>query len=97
MKVIIIIIAYLVVMNIAGFASMGIDKWKAKRHEYRISEPALFLFAIFGGSIGSIIGMYKFRHKTRHWYFVYGLPAIMAIQIIIAAWLIGSPMIEIMK
>lgn len=96
MGVITVIIIYFAVMNVIGFASMGIDKWKAVHHAWRIPEKVLFLIAIFGGSLGSIIGMYTFRHKTKHWYFVYGMPLIMAAQIGIACWIIGSGQIEIM-
>ncbi|MBQ8261729.1 MAG: DUF1294 domain-containing protein [Lachnospiraceae bacterium] len=96
MDVITAIIIYIVLINIAGFASMGIDKWKAKHRQWRIPEATLFALAIFGGSLGSVIGMYSFRHKTKHWYFVYGLPAILALQLIIVAYLIGSGNIVIM-
>lgn len=96
MGVITVIIIYFAVLNILGFAFMGIDKWKAVHHAWRIPEKVLFLIAIFGGSLGSIIGMYTFRHKTKHWYFVYGMPLIMAAQIGIACWIIGSGQIEIM-
>lgn len=78
------LIAYFVFMNIAGYASMGLDKVKAKRHAWRIPEATLFSIAILGGSIGSIFGMFHFRHKTKHWYFVVGLPAIALIQLAIA-------------
>ena len=71
-----LIIGYLICMNVAGFSSMGIDKKRAIRHQWRISEATLFLIALLGGSLGSIIGMRLFRHKTRHWYFVWGMPAI---------------------
>ncbi|MBE5960107.1 MAG: DUF1294 domain-containing protein [Lachnospiraceae bacterium] len=77
-----IIIIYVVIMNLAGYISMGIDKRKAKRGDYRIPERVLFGIAIFGGSIGSIIGMQKFRHKTKHKSFVYGMPAILCLHII---------------
>jgi len=77
----ILIAAYLIIVNICGFASMGIDKKKARLHQWRISEATLFLFAIIGGSIGSILGMQVFRHKTKHWYFKWGMPAILIIQI----------------
>jgi len=63
---------------------MGIDKRKAIKRSWRISEATLFLVAILGGSVGSILGMKLFRHKTRHWYFVWGMPAILVLQIIIA-------------
>ena len=81
MDVLLILLIYLLVMNIVGFLSMGIDKYKAKKRAFRIPEATLFTIAIIGGSIGSILGMFTFRHKTRHWYFVYGMPAILILQI----------------
>ncbi len=78
-----ILLCYLLVVNIVGFAMMGIDKKRAIRGAWRISEASLFLAAIIGGSIGSILGMQTFRHKTKHWYFKYGMPAILILQIII--------------
>lgn len=74
---------YLTAVNLAGFAVMGIDKQKAIRHLWRVWESTLFLIALIGGSLGSIIGMRVFHHKTRHWYFVYGMPAILILQIIL--------------
>lgn len=62
---------------------MGIDKAKARRRAFRIPEARLFGIALLGGSLGSIAGMYFFRHKTRHWYFVLGMPAILILQIAI--------------
>ena len=59
-------------MNIAGFAAMGIDKYKAKAHAWRIPEKTLFGLSLLGGSAGTWAGMYAFRHKTKHWYFVKG-------------------------
>ena len=91
MDVIVIAGTYVAVMNIIGFASMGIDKAKAKKRAWRISESMLFLIAIFGGSIGSTIGMRVFHHKTRHWYFVFGMPAIIIIQALAILALIFSP------
>ncbi len=76
-----IYIVVLVVMSIVGFASMGIDKNKAKNNKWRTKEATLFLFALLGGGIGSTLGMKVFRHKTKHWYFVIGMPAIMVVQI----------------
>lgn len=70
---------------------MGIDKSRAKKRLWRIPESTLFVVAIIGGSIGSIIGMKKFHHKTKHWYFVYGMPAILIIQIAAIVMLIISP------
>lgn len=76
-----IIIVYLVIINIVAYTMMGIDKRKAQKKEWRISEAALFTAALLGGSIGSIAGMQRFRHKTKHWYFKYGMPAILVAQI----------------
>ncbi len=75
---------YLLVLNLAGFLSMEFDKRKAIKHQRRIPEKVLFLFAILGGSIGSILGMQIFRHKTKHWYFVIGMPVILILQVLIA-------------
>ena len=91
MDVVIIIISYIVMMNLVSFALMGIDKYKAKKKAWRIPEATLFLFAIFGGSIGSILGMFLFHHKTRHWYFLYGLPVILIVQLICIYLLWQSP------
>ena len=79
--IIAIIAVYLIIANIAGFASMGIDKKKAEKKQWRTPEATLFLIAAIGGSIGSIIGMRHFRHKTKHWYFVMGMLLILVIQI----------------
>ena len=87
MTIKIILILYALIMNIISFSLMGIDKVKARKKAWRIPEGTLFLFAIFGGSIGSIAGMYTFRHKTRHWYFVVGMPLILILQLI-ALWFI---------
>lgn len=65
---------YLAVMNTLGFALMGLDKKRAGEHQWRISERTLFLVAALGGSVGSWLGMYIFHHKTKHWYFVIGIP-----------------------
>jgi uncharacterized membrane protein YsdA (DUF1294 family) len=82
-----IVLIYLVIVNIVGFAMMGIDKKKAIRGACRIPEASLFLAAILGGSIGSIMGMQVFRHKTKHWYFKYGMPAILVLQIAIVIFI----------
>lgn len=91
MDVITLLLEYLIIVNLIGFALMGIDKYKAKKRAFRIPEATLFIVAVIGGSIGSIIGMYAFRHKTRHWYFVYGMPAILIIQILLIAFLLHAP------
>ncbi len=71
-----ILAAYLVIVNFLGFAVMGIDKKRAIRGAWRISEASLFLTALVGGSLGCTLGMHYFHHKTKHWYFRYGMPAI---------------------
>ena len=83
-----IVIIYLVLINLAAFDLMGLDKRKAKKNLWRIPEKTLFLSAILGGSAGAIAGMYVFHHKTRHWYFVIGMPLILVIQIGLGIWLI---------
>ncbi|MBQ4537128.1 MAG: DUF1294 domain-containing protein [Lachnospiraceae bacterium] len=82
-----IALVYLVIVNIVGFVMMGIDKKKAIRGAWRIPEASLFLVALIGGSIGSILGMQTFRHKTKHWYFKYGMPAILLLQVAIVIFL----------
>ncbi len=84
----ILIIVYLVIMNIAGFASMGIDKSKAKKGAWRIPEATLFMIALLGGSAGSILGMQHFRHKTKHWYFTVGMPAIFFLQLALVLFIV---------
>lgn len=83
MDVILLLSLYCFVINLIGFAIMGIDKQKARKQAFRVPEATLFTIALIGGSIGSILGMYTFRHKTRHWYFVYGMPAILFLQLLI--------------
>ncbi|WP_081006153.1 DUF1294 domain-containing protein [Clostridium baratii] len=78
-----IFIIYLFLINIFGLLLMFIDKQKAKRHKWRISENTLILISILGGSIGSIMGMQLFRHKTKHVKFKLGLPIILIMQIIL--------------
>ena len=75
-----ILFVYLFLMNLIGFLSMLIDKRRARKNGWRIRERTLFLLSILGGSIGSLSGMYIFRHKTRHWYFVLGMPLILFLQ-----------------
>ena len=86
-----IIILDVVAVNVVSFLMMGIDKRKAVKRAFRIPESTLFVLAIIGGSIGSIIGMHLFRHKTRHWYFLYGMPVILALQIILILAVVFSP------
>ena len=86
-----IIILYVVAVNVVSFLMMGIDKRKAVKRAFRIPESTLFVLAIIGGSIGAIVGMHLFRHKTRHWYFLYGMPVILALQIILILAVVFSP------
>ena len=78
---------YFAAINLVTFFVYGIDKYRAKRGAWRISEKTLFLLPILGGSIGAIAGMKVFHHKTKHWYFRYGLPLILLAQVALAVWL----------
>ena len=71
----------LIVLNIVTFLVYGIDKWKAKQGSWRISEATLLILAVIGGSIGALIGMKVWHHKTMHKKFKYGLPLILLAQI----------------
>ncbi|MBR2483129.1 MAG: DUF1294 domain-containing protein [Oscillospiraceae bacterium] len=82
-----LLLLYLIAINIVAFLLYGIDKWKAKRDAYRISEKTLLTVAILGGSIGAFAGMHYFHHKTRHWYFRYGIPLIIVVQLALAVFL----------
>lgn len=77
------IIIYLLIINIITFLTMWIDKNRAKKGKWRISEGALFILALLGGTIGGIAGMYTFRHKTKKNRFVIGFPAILIIEVLI--------------
>lgn len=67
-------------INILAFSLMGIDKRRARRHLWRIPEKTLFLVVLLGGGIGGMLGMFFFRHKTKHWYFRLGFPAIAILE-----------------
>lgn len=84
MQVYCVISGYILCMSVIGFLSMGIDKYKAKHGLWRIPERTLFMIAIIGGSIGSILGMQFFRHKTKHKSFVVGMPLIFILQCILS-------------
>lgn len=90
------IVGYFVIVNIIAFAMMGIDKSRAKKHAWRISEAALFFSALIGGSLGSVLGMQTFRHKTKHWYFKWGMPFILIVQISLAVFVLKYFNITIM-
>lgn len=91
MDVILTIISYFILINLVGFAAMGIDKHKAKKRAFRIPEATLFILALFGGSLGTTLGMFLFHHKTRHWYFLYGMPLILFLQLVVIALLYYAP------
>lgn len=80
-----VIIAILFVMNLLAFALMGIDKAKAKASAWRIPEKTLFLVTALFGGLGGTLGMNVFRHKTKHWYFKFGFPVLLVIQLAVLA------------
>ena len=82
-----VLLVWLAVINLVTFAVYGIDKAKAKRGAWRVPEKTLFLLPLLGGSLGALLGMKVFRHKTKHWYFVWGIPLILLAQIALAVWL----------
>ena len=80
------IILYLIAINVVTFLVYGLDKWKAKRDAWRISESTLLLLAAAGGSVGALLGMQIFRHKTKHVKFTVGVPAILLVQVALGIW-----------
>lgn len=86
-----LILAYFALITIVAFALMGIDKHKAKKGAFRISEASLFITALLGGSIGSVAGMLVFHHKTNHWYFQAFMPLIALAQFTgVLIWVISK-------
>ena len=81
-----LIAGYLVLANLWAFALMGFDKRRARRNGRRVRERTLFLSALLGGSLGTFLGMRVFRHKTKHWYFVWGIPLILLAQAALGVW-----------
>ena len=75
-----LLLYYLLIINAAGFLLMLVDKWKAKKNRWRVRESTLLIVAVLGGSVGSLAGMYLFRHKTQHLKFTLGIPLILAAQ-----------------
>ena len=86
-EALLLLLGYLLLMNLIAFVLMGLDKRRARRDQWRISEKTLFLPAVLGGSLGAIAGMRLFHHKTKHWYFRYGLPALLAAQVLLGIFL----------
>ena len=85
-----IILYYLLAINIASFFLYGIDKYKAKKGKWRISEATLLTMAAIGGSIGALAGMRLWHHKTMHKKFKYGIPIIIIIQVALAVYLLTN-------
>ena len=79
-----LLLYYLLIINAAGFLLMLVDKWKARKNRWRVRESTLLLIAALGGSVGSLLGMYLFRHKTLHLKFTLGIPLVLAGQCIAA-------------
>ena len=84
-----LVLLYLVIVNAVAFLLMLVDKMKAKKSAWRILEATLLTSAILGGSVGSLAGMYLFRHKTRHLKFTLGVPVILAVQIVACIVIFG--------
>ena len=82
------VVIYLIIINIVGFLAMYIDKQKAKRGKWRITENTLLIITVLGGGVGTIAGMYTFRHKTQKPKFTIGLPAILILEIIGALYFV---------
>ena len=85
-----IILYYLLAVNIATFLLYGVDKYKAKKNKWRISETTLPLMAVIGGSIGAWVGMRIWHHKTMHKKFKYGIPLIIIMQIALVVYLLTN-------
>ena len=83
-----VLLVWLAVINLLTFIVYGADKRRARRGKWRVPEKTLFLLPLLGGSVGALLGMRVFHHKTRHWYFVWGIPAILLAQMALAVWLL---------
>ena len=82
-----LILIYLIAINVVTFFAYGIDKWKAKRSKWRIQEATLLGLAVIGGSIGALLGMKVWHHKTMHKKFQFGIPVIILLQIALIIWI----------
>lgn len=83
-----VFLVYLLIINLVAFVLMFVDKKKAEKGKWRVPEKTLFLPVILGGGIGGILGMQVFRHKTKHWYFAIGFPAILIVEIILLVFVL---------
>ena len=79
-----VLIYYLLGINLLTFFIYGIDKWKAKRDKWRVPEATLLMLAALGGSVGALLGMSVFHHKTKHKKFLIGVPLILLAQLVLA-------------
>ena len=82
-----VLLVWLAVINLLTFIVYGADKRRARKGKWRVPDKTLFLLPLLGGSIGALLGMRVFHHKTKHWYFVWGIPAILLAQIALAVWI----------
>ena len=82
-----VLLVWLAVINLLTFIVYGADKRRARKGKWRVPEKTLLLLPLLGGSIGALLGMRVFHHKTKHWYFVWGIPAILLAQIALAVWI----------
>lgn len=85
-----ILLIYLLAISVIAFVAYGFDKLCARRHRRRISEASLIWLAVVGGSLGALLGMWMWRHKTRHLKFTIGVPVILLAQMALALWLLHS-------
>ena len=83
-----ILFIWLVAINLITFAAFGIDKRKAVKGKFRISEVTLFVLSLAGGSLGGLAAMYAFRHKTKKWYFKFGIPLILVLQLAVICFIL---------
>ena len=85
-----VVLIYLLTVNALGFALMTVDKYQAKKNLWRTPESSLMTVALLGGSIGSLLGMYTVRHKTKHLKFTVGIPVILVLQIAAVIWILAE-------
>ena len=85
-----VLLGFVLLINIIGFIIMGVDKYKAQKRFWRIPEKIFFTVAVLGGAIGVYAGMLFFRHKTKHWYFMLGIPVILLAEVIITLFFIKN-------
>lgn len=81
---------WIAVISLITFVVCGVDKYAAQHQKRRVSEKTLFLLAAIGGSVGLYLGIFTFRHKTKHWYFVVGVPAIILVQAALILYFFGK-------